>query len=249
MTMLAEQDRITGSHLEVEGLRAGYGGVDALSGVDLTLEAGKVTAVIGPNGAGKSTLLKCLTGMIKPRAGTVHLNGKRIDRLSSGRIASMGVCQVPEGRRLFSTQTIADNLMVAAWVQRPSRKRLAADCEAVYERFPILGERRKEFAASLSGGEAQMLAIGMALMARPSVLLLDEPSLGLAPLLVTRILDVVRELVNDGVTVLLVEQMVHKALSIADSAYVLSHGRVVLSGPAKDLVNQDAVKEVYLGSS
>jgi branched-chain amino acid transport system ATP-binding protein len=247
--MVAVAPPVTGSRLEVEGLRAGYGGVDALTGVDLTLEPGKVTALIGPNGAGKSTMLRCLTGLLKPRAGTIVLNGERIDRLSPGRIAALGVCQVPEGRRLFATQTIADNLMVAGWVQRRNRRQLVADCESVYERFPILGDRRREFAASLSGGEAQMLAIGMALMARPTLLLLDEPSLGLAPLMVTRILDVVKELVNDGVTILLVEQMVHKALSIADSAYVLSHGRVVLSGPAKDLANQAAVKEVYLGSS
>ena len=247
--MLVTEKPVTGGRLDVEGLRAGYGGVDALQGVDLTLEPGQVTAVIGPNGAGKSTLLRCLTGLMRPRAGTVALNGQRIDRLSSGKIASLGVCQVPEGRRLFGTQTIADNLMVAGWVQRRNRKTLASDCERIYDRFPILGERRNEFAASLSGGEAQMLAIGMALMARPTLLLLDEPSLGLAPLMVTRILDVVKELVAEGVTVLLVEQMVHKALSIADSAYVLSHGRVVLSGPAKDLVNAAAVKDVYLGSS
>jgi branched-chain amino acid transport system ATP-binding protein len=247
--MLLTEKQVTGSRLDVEGLRAGYGGVDALNGVDLALEPGQVTAVIGPNGAGKSTLLRCLTGLMRPRAGTVALNGERIDRLSSGKIASLGVCQVPEGRRLFGTQTIADNLMVAGWVRRRNRKSLASDCERVYERFPILGERRDEFAASLSGGEAQMLAIGMALMARPTLLLLDEPSLGLAPLMVTRILDVVKELVAEGVTVLLVEQMVHKALSIADTAYVLSHGRVVLSGPAKELASAPAVKDVYLGSS
>ncbi|HEY1281222.1 MAG TPA: ABC transporter ATP-binding protein [Acidimicrobiales bacterium] len=247
--MLVAEKHVTGGRLDVEGLRAGYGGVDALRGVDLALEAGQVTAVIGPNGAGKSTLLRCLTGLMRPRAGTVTLNGQRIDRLSSGKIASLGICQVPEGRRLFGSQTIADNLMVAGWVQRRNRKTLAGDCERIYERFPILGERRNEFAASLSGGEAQMLAIGMALMARPTLLLLDEPSLGLAPIMVTRILDVVKELVAEGVTVLLVEQMVHKALSIADTAYVLSHGRVVLSGPAKELVNAAAVKDVYLGSS
>jgi branched-chain amino acid transport system ATP-binding protein len=246
--MLVADEKVTGSRLEVEGLRAGYGGVDALKGVDLSLTPGQVTAVIGPNGAGKSTLLRCLTGLMKPRAGTVVLNGERIDRLSSGKIASLGVCQVPEGRRLFGSQTIADNLMVAGWVQRRSRKSLAGDCDRIYERFPILGDRRNEFASSLSGGEAQMLAIGMALMARPTLLLLDEPSLGLAPLLVNRILDVVNELVAEGVTVLLVEQMVHKALSIADTAYVLSHGRVVLSGPAKELANASAVKDVYLGS-
>jgi branched-chain amino acid transport system ATP-binding protein len=247
--MLVTEKHVTGGRLDVEGLRAGYGGVDALRGVDLALESGQVTAVIGPNGAGKSTLLRCLTGLMRPRAGTVALNGHRIDRLSSGKIASLGICQVPEGRRLFGSQTIVDNLMVAGWVQRRNRKTLAGDCERIYERFPILGERRNEFAASLSGGEAQMLAIGMALMARPTLLLLDEPSLGLAPIMVTRILDVVKELVAEGVTVLLVEQMVHKALSIADTAYVLSHGRVVLSGPAKDLVNAAAVKDVYLGSS
>jgi branched-chain amino acid transport system ATP-binding protein len=246
--MLVAEEKVTGSQLEVEGLRAGYGGVDALNGVDLSLAPGQVTAVIGPNGAGKSTLLRCLTGLMRPRAGTVALNGERIDRLSSGKIAALGVCQVPEGRRLFGSQTIADNLMVAGWVQRRSRKSLSADCERVYERFPILGERRNEFASSLSGGEAQMLAIAMALMARPTLLLLDEPSLGLAPLMVNRILDVVKELVAEGVTVLLVEQMVHKALSISDTAYVLSHGRVVLSGPAKELANAPAVKDVYLGS-
>jgi branched-chain amino acid transport system ATP-binding protein len=246
--MLVAEEKVTGSRLEVEGLRAGYGGVDALKSVELTLEPGRVTAVIGPNGAGKSTLLRCLTGLMRARAGSVVLNGQRIDRLSSGKIAALGVCQVPEGRRLFGTQTISDNLMVAGWVQRRNRKSLSSDCERVYERFPILGERRNEFAASLSGGEAQMLAIGMALMARPTLLLLDEPSLGLAPLMVNRILDVVNELVAEGVTVLLVEQMVHKALSIADTAYVLSHGRVVLSGPAKDLANAPAVKDVYLGS-
>jgi branched-chain amino acid transport system ATP-binding protein len=247
--MLVTEKQVTGGRLDVEGLRAGYGGVDALRGVDLILEAGQVTAVIGPNGAGKSTLLRVLTGLMRPRAGTVALNGQRIDRLSSGKIASLGICQVPEGRRLFGSQTIADNLMVAGWVQRRNRKMLAGDCERIYERFPILGERRNEFAASLSGGEAQMLAIGMALMARPTLLLLDEPSLGLAPIMVTRILDVVKELVAEGVTVLLVEQMVHKALSIADTAYVLSHGRVVLSGPAKELASAPEVKDVYLGSS
>jgi branched-chain amino acid transport system ATP-binding protein len=246
--MMLTTETTTGSRLEVEGLRAGYGGVDAITDVDLTLEPGKVTAVIGPNGAGKSTLLRCLTGMLRPRAGTVILNGERIDRLSPGRIAALGVCQVPEGRRLFGPQTIADNLMVAGWVQRRNRRQLSADCERIYGRFPILGERRHEFAASLSGGEAQMLAIGMALMARPTLLLLDEPSLGLAPLMVTRILDVMKELVAEGVTVLLVEQMVHKALSVSDTAYVLSHGRVVLSGPAKELASQPAVKEVYLGA-
>jgi branched-chain amino acid transport system ATP-binding protein len=161
----------------------------------------------------------------------------------------LGVCQVPEGRRLFGRQTIADNLLVGGWVRRRDRKQLVEDRDRMYERFPILSDRRDEAAASLSGGEAQMLAIAMGLMARPSVLLLDEPSLGLAPLMVNRIIDIVTGLVADGVTVLLVEQMVHKALAVADTVYVLGQGRVVLQGPAKDLVGHPAVREVYLGST
>ena len=247
--MAGDNGKMAGGTVEVRNLRAGYGGVDAVRGVDLTLRAGQLTALIGPNGAGKSTILRCLTGLLKPRTGEVTLDGRRIDRLSASRIASLGVCQVPEGRRLFARQSIADNLLVGGWVKRRNRRQLNEDSEQIFERFPILGARRNEMAASLSGGEAQMLAIAMALMARPSVLILDEPSLGLAPMLVNRILDAVQELVRDGVTVLLVEQMVHKALAVSDWAYVLGQGEVVLQGPANELASQPAVKEVYLGSA
>lgn len=246
---MADSGPVTGGTMKVTGLYAGYGGVDALSNVNLDLQAGRLTALIGPNGAGKSTLLRCLTGLLRPRLGEVRFNGERIDRLPASRIASLGVCQVPEGRRLFGRQSIADNLLVGGWVQRRNRGQLNADSERMFERFPILGNRRHEAAASLSGGEAQMLAIAMALMARPSVLVLDEPSLGLAPMMVTRILESVRELVSDGVTVLLVEQMVNKALAAADYAYVLGRGQVVLEGPAAELSGHPAVREVYLGSA
>jgi branched-chain amino acid transport system ATP-binding protein len=246
---MAAGDPVTGGTIKVTGLHAGYGGVDALRDVNLELQAGRLTALIGPNGAGKSTLLRCLTGLLRPRLGEVRFNGDRIDRLSASRIAALGVCQVPEGRRLFGRQSIADNLLVGGWVQRKNRRQLTTDSERMFERFPILGQRRHEAAASLSGGEAQMLAIAMALMARPSVLVLDEPSLGLAPMMVTRILESVRELVSDGVTVLLVEQMVNKALAAADYAYVLGRGQVVLEGPAAELSGHPAVREVYLGSA
>jgi branched-chain amino acid transport system ATP-binding protein len=246
---MAGSDPIAGGTIKVTGLHAGYGGVDALRDVNLDLQAGRLTALIGPNGAGKSTLLRCLTGLLRPRLGEVRFNGERIDRLPASRIAALGVCQVPEGRRLFGRQSIADNLLVGGWVQRKNRRQLTTDSERMFERFPILGQRRHEAAASLSGGEAQMLAIAMALMARPSVLVLDEPSLGLAPMMVTRILESVRELVSDGVTVLLVEQMVNKALAAADYAYVLGRGQVVLEGPAAELSGHPAVREVYLGSA
>ena len=246
---MAAREPVSGGTIKVTGLHAGYGGVDALRGVNLDLQAGRLTALIGPNGAGKSTLLRCLTGLLRPRLGEVSFNGERIDRLSASRIAALGVCQVPEGRRLLGRQSIADNLLVGGWVQRKNRRQLTEDSERMFERFPILGQRRHEAAASLSGGEAQMLAIAMALMARPSVLVLDEPSLGLAPMLVTRILESVRELVSEGVTVLLVEQMVNKALAAADYAYVLGRGQVVLEGPAAELSGHPAVREVYLGSA
>jgi branched-chain amino acid transport system ATP-binding protein len=247
--MAGAGDAATDAILKVSGLHAGYGGVDALRGVNLDLQAGRLTTLIGPNGAGKSTLLRCLTGLLKPRLGEVRFNGQRIDRMPASRIAALGVCQVPEGRRLFGRQSIADNLLVGGWVQRKNRRQLTADSERMFERFPILGQRRNEAAASLSGGEAQMLAIAMALMARPTLLVLDEPSLGLAPMMVTRILESVRDLVTDGVTVLLVEQMVNKALAAADYAYVLGRGQVVLEGPAAELTGHPAVREVYLGSA
>jgi branched-chain amino acid transport system ATP-binding protein len=234
--------------LMVRGLTASYGAGDVLHRVDLRVEAGKLTVVLGPNGAGKSTLLHCMLGLLKPRSGTIELDGRRVDGMSPARIARRGVALVPEGRRLFGPESVADNLWVGGWVRGRARAGLEADRARMYERFPILGRRRKEPAASLSGGEAQMLAIAMALMARPSVLLLDEPSLGLAPKLVTEVMELVSELTRQGVTVLLVEQMVNKALAVSDWAIVLGRGSVVASGTPREVAAHPLVKATYLGS-
>jgi branched-chain amino acid transport system ATP-binding protein len=233
--------------LELSGVRAGYGAADVLNGVDLTVEPGKLTVVLGPNGAGKSTLLRCVMGMLKLSGGTITLDGRRLSGQSSARVARAGVALVPEGRRLFGTEPIADNLLVGGWVRGRSKSELLADREAMYERFPILGERRKESAASLSGGEAQMLAIAMALMARPQVLLLDEPSLGLAPRLVGEVMELAVGLAKQGSAVLLVEQMVSKALAVADSVAVLGRGAVVAAGSPEAVKADGAVAAAYLG--
>jgi branched-chain amino acid transport system ATP-binding protein len=235
------------SALTIAGLRAGYGAADVLNGIDLTVEAGKVTVLLGPNGAGKSTLLRCVMGLLKLSAGHIELDGQRIDGRSSAKVARRGIALVPEGRRLFGPEPIADNLLVGGWVRGRTRSELESDREAMYERFPILGQRRKESAASLSGGEAQMLAIAMALMARPRVLLLDEPSLGLAPRLVSEVMELAAGLTRQGVTVLLVEQMVGKALAVADHVAVLGRGTVVASGSPAAIKADSAIAEAYLG--
>ena len=233
--------------LVVSGVRAGYGAADVLNGVDLTVEPGKLTVLLGPNGAGKSTLLRCIMGMLKLSGGTIELDGRRLTGLSSAKVARAGVALVPEARRLFGPEPIADNLLVGGWVRGRSKTELLADREQMYERFPILGQRRKEPAASLSGGEAQMLAIAMALMARPQVLLLDEPSLGLAPRLVSEVMDLAAGLAGQGSAVLLVEQMVSKALAVADWVVVLGRGAVVTSGRPADIKANGAVATAYLG--
>jgi branched-chain amino acid transport system ATP-binding protein len=233
--------------LVLSGVRAGYGAADVLNGVDLVAEPGKLTAILGPNGAGKSTLLRCVMGMLRLSGGSIELDGRRLSGQSSAKVARAGVALVPEGRRLFGPEPIADNLLVGGWVRGRSKPELLADREAMYERFPILGQRRKESAASLSGGEAQMLAIAMALMARPQVLLLDEPSLGLAPRLVSEVMDLAVGLAEQGSTVLLVEQMVSKALKVADWVAVLGRGSVVTSGSPEAVRADGAVATAYLG--
>jgi branched-chain amino acid transport system ATP-binding protein len=235
-------------NLVVRGLCAGYEAGNVLNDVDLHVEAGKLSVVLGPNGAGKSTLLRCVLGLLKPNAGTIELDGKRIDGMSPAKIARSGIALVPEGRRLFGPESVADNLWIGGWVRGRAKSELEADRKGMYERFPILGRRRKEPAASLSGGEAQMLAIAMALMARPAVLLLDEPSLGLAPKLVTEVMELTGELASQGVTVLLVEQMVNKALAVSDWAVVLGRGSIVASGTPRDVAAHPMVKATYLGS-
>jgi branched-chain amino acid transport system ATP-binding protein len=238
-----------GGRLTINGISAGYGAADVLHGVDLTLEPGLLTVLLGPNGAGKSTLLRCVMGLLKLSAGRVELDGKRVDGSSAAAIARSGVALVPEGRRLFGPEPIADNLLLGGWVRGRSRSELDADREAMYQRFPVLGARRKQPAASLSGGEAQMLAIAMALMARPRVLLLDEPSLGLAPRLVAEVMELTADLARQGVTVLLVEQMVNQALTVADRVAVLGRGRIVAAGTPEEVRADDTVAATYLGVS
>jgi branched-chain amino acid transport system ATP-binding protein len=235
------------AQLTIKGLRAGYGAADVLNGVDLEVKAGKLTVLLGPNGAGKSTLLRCVMGLLKLTGGSIEMDGERVDGRGSAKVAKSGIALVPEGRRLFRPEPIADNLLVGGWVRGRSKAELESDREAMYERFPILGKRRKESAASLSGGEAQMLAIGMALMARPRVLLLDEPSLGLAPKIVSEVMDLASGLTEQGVTVLLVEQMVSKALAVADHVAVLGRGVVAAAGTPDEIRADDAVATAYLG--
>jgi branched-chain amino acid transport system ATP-binding protein len=227
----------------VRGLTAGYGGIRVLHGVDLDVPAGRLTALVGPNGAGKTTVLRALSGLL-PRQGDVRLDGIPLPA-SAAAVVARGLGQVPEGRELFGRMTVRENLELGAW--RTPRAERAARLERVVATFPRLGERSRQLAGSLSGGEQQMLAIGRALMTGPRLLMLDEPSLGLAPRLVESLLAVVRRLPAEGVTVLLVEQNVAQALALAERAHVLERGRVVLSGPAHALLDSEAVRAAYLG--
>jgi branched-chain amino acid transport system ATP-binding protein len=229
--------------LSVRGLTAGYGGIRVLDGIDLDAGAGRLTAVVGPNGAGKTTLLKALSGLVA-RGGVVRLDGSVLPTEPAA-IVACGLGHVPEGRQLFPQMTVRENLELGAW--RAPRRERASRLEQVLALFPRLGERRTQLAGSMSGGEQQMLAIGRALMNRPRVLMLDEPSLGLAPRLVDSLLAIVQRLRDEDVTVLLVEQNVAKALAIAEDAYVIERGRVVLRGPARDLLDSDQVRAAYLG--
>ena len=229
--------------LSVRGLSAGYGRIRVLDGIDLEVPAGRLTAVVGPNGAGKTTLLKALSGLI-PRAGDVRLDGVPLPP-DPAAVVARGLGHVPEGRHLFPQMTVHENLELGGW--RVPRGERAARISRVVSLFPTLGERRGQLAGSMSGGEQQMLAIGRALMAGPRLLMLDEPSLGLAPRLVDALLAVVTRLHDEGVTVLLVEQHVAKALSLAEHAYVVERGRVVLSGDARAVLDSDQVRAAYLG--
>lgn len=235
--------------LEVRGLRAGYGGAEALRGVDLDAAAGTLTAIVGANGAGKSTLLKCVSGLVPPSAGTIRLGGRPITGLPPAHIVRRGIAHVPEGRQIFGRLTVADNLRLGAYSQlrRLTPAEVAARVEDVCEIFPVLSGRLGDQAALLSGGQQQMLAIARGLMARPRLLLLDEPSLGLAPVLVGEIAAVLRRLRRSGVGLLLVEQNARLGLALADRAYVLETGRVVMSGTGKELLGAPDVIHRYLG--
>jgi len=231
--------------LSINKLRSGYGKIEVLHDVDVTIERGQIVTLIGANGAGKTTLLKTISGLIRPTAGTIEFDGRSIVRRPPHKIVGLGLSQVPEGRAILKRMTVLDNLRMGAFIRSDSE--IGGDMDAVFERFPALAERRQQIAATLSGGEQQMLAIGRALMARPSLLLLDEPSLGLAPKFITRIFLTLRELKKEGKTILLVEQNARQALQVADRGYVMERGRIVLSGSGQDLLNMPEVQRTYLG--
>jgi branched-chain amino acid transport system ATP-binding protein len=240
--------RITLIMLQIRNLYAYYGKIEALSGVTCHVKQGEIVALIGANGAGKTTLLNSLCGLVRSK-GKITFDGEAITQLAPEAMVARGISQVPEGRQIFAPLTVAENLELGAYLRHRQRQRqeVAADLEKMYELFPRLRERRQQAAGTLSGGEQQMLAIGRALMARPRLLLLDEPSLGLAPVIVDTIMETVIGLRHNGVTILMVEQNARTALSIADRGYVLETGRIILSGPAAELLNDRQVTRAYLG--
>jgi branched-chain amino acid transport system ATP-binding protein len=235
------------SMLSIQGLRAGYGKIEVLHEVALSIEQGQIVTLIGANGAGKTTLLKTISGLIRPAAGVIDFEGESIVRRPPHRIVARGLSHVPEGRAILKRMTVLDNLRMGAYVR--SDAEVNRDIDSVFTRFPVLSERRDQMAGTLSGGEQQMLAIGRALVARPRLLLLDEPSLGLAPKFVTRIFLTLRELKQEGKTILLVEQNARQALQVADRGYVMERGRIVLTGSGQELLNTPEVRQTYLGQS
>ncbi|MBC8123203.1 MAG: ABC transporter ATP-binding protein [Gemmatimonadaceae bacterium] len=232
--------------LEVKDLRAGYGLIEVLHGINLRVQPGELVTVIGPNGAGKSTLLRTISGLIRPKSGEIRLDAERLDRLEPDVIVRRGLIHVPEGRRIFSRLTVLENLEMGAYTRKES---IASELEDIYKLFPILKERNSQRAGTLSGGEQQMLAIGRAMLAQPKLLVLDEPSMGLAPLIVRSIFDIIARIRARGVMVLLVEQNALQALGLADRGYVLENGRIVLEGPAQELLDSGEVRRSYLGES
>ena len=233
--------------LEIEGLVSHYGPIRAIHGISIRVQAGELVAIVGANGAGKTTLLHTLSGVHRASCGSIRFDGREISRLRPDRIVGLGVCQVPEGRQVFANLSVADNLLLGAYSQRRDADFVRGQKQRVYDLFPVLRDKRDESAGTLSGGQQQMLAMGRALMGRPRLLLLDEPSMGLAPLLVAEIFRVVRELHDSGVTILLVEQNARAALQIADRGYVLETGKVMLSAAADELLRNPAVQKAYLG--
>ena len=231
--------------LSVENLNVYYGAIHAIKGVSFDVNEGEVVTLIGANGAGKSTTLQTVSGFLRSRTGSIKFCGEEISRLPSYKIVERGLAQVPEGRRIFLQMSVQENLEMGAYTKNQSG--VAADLEDVYNRFPRLRERRRQIAGTLSGGEQQMLAIGRALMSHPKLLMLDEPSMGLAPILVEQIFDIIRELHRSGTTILLVEQNAQMALSVADRAYVLETGKISLSGTGAELAASDSVRKAYLG--
>ncbi len=232
--------------LEIKDLHVSYGGIKALRGINITVPDGKIVTLIGANGAGKSTLLRTISGLVKAESGSILLDGKDITGLAIKKICAEGIALSPEGRHVFTDLTVLENLRIGAYL-RNDKKEIEKDLEWVFKLFPRLKERSWQFAGTLSGGEQQMLAVGRALMSKPKILMLDEPSLGLAPLIVQQIFDIIREINNAGVTVLLIEQNANMALKTADIAYVIETGEIVLSGSGTQVLENPTVREAYLG--
>ncbi|GGU84008.1 ABC transporter ATP-binding protein [Streptomyces albospinus] len=232
--------------LEVEDLRVAYGKIEAVKGISFTVPAGQVVTLIGTNGAGKTTTLRTLSGLLTPRTGKITFDGHPLNGVPAHKIVERGLAHSPEGRRLFPRLTIAENLQLGAFLRKDTAG-ITRDIQRVYDLFPILGERRRQPSGTLSGGEQQMLAMGRALMSRPKLLMLDEPSMGLSPIMMQKIMDTIRELRTQGTTILLVEQNAQAALSLADEGHVMETGRIVLSGTGAHLLHDASVRKAYLG--
>ena len=232
--------------LEIKDIEVFYGMIQAIKGVSFEVNEGEVIALIGANGAGKTTILHTITGLLSPKKGSIIFEGQDITKIPAHKIVSLGIAHVPEGRRVFAELTVYENLKMGAYT-RKDKNEIEETLDMVYKRFPRLEERKNQLAGTLSGGEQQMLAMGRALMSHPKIIVMDEPSMGLSPILVNQIFDIIEEVSKSGTTVLLVEQNAKKALSIADRAYVLETGKIVLSGDAKELLNDDSIKKAYLG--
>ena len=232
--------------LHVDNLVVRYGMIEAIKGISFDVNDGEIVTLIGANGAGKTTTMHAISGLIKPYSGSIEFDGKNLAKIPSHKIVELGIAQCPERRRVFSTQSVEDNLLLGAYLRKDS-KAVNEDLKMVYDLFPRLLERKKQLSGTLSGGEQQMLAMGRALMAKPKIMLLDEPSMGLSPLLVKEIFDIIKDINSKGVTILLVEQNAKMALSIADRAYVIETGKIVTSGTGEELLYSDDIKKAYLG--
>jgi branched-chain amino acid transport system ATP-binding protein len=232
--------------LTIKDLQVYYGVIQAIKGISFEVNEGEIIALIGANGAGKTTTLHTITGLVSAKSGSIEFEGHDLTKIPAHKIVSLGIAHVPEGRRIFAELTVLENLKMGAYT-RSDKNEIEETIKKVYARFPRLEERKNQIAGTLSGGEQQMLAIGRALMSHPRIILMDEPSMGLSPIFVSEIFDIIKEINNSGTTVLLVEQNAKKALSIANRAYVLETGKIVLEGDAKELMNNDSVKKAYLG--